>query len=344
MGLSINRVIRIFIVVAVVVAVGWGSGAAIARAQQAYTVSDGGLFESAEDGAYLGVRLVEETEHSAGGARVTHVVEDSPADEAGLKEDDIVVEFDGEVIRGPVALTRRIHAHEPGDRVALKVVRDGGKTALEVELGRREGLGAWVPEVSWDSERWDEWQGQLKTQLEKLDRSSYSFSVPEVRGKLSAPMTFWWGRPKLGVELVETTVELREHLGGGEKEGVLISKVLSGTPASRAGIVVGDLILSVDRRSVATVGELREALADKEGQTFPIKVARQNRSVTLEVTIPAPDTDRPTGPRAGRVAPPAPEAPRAPMAGPVPPIPPLPAVPPLPPVPPVPVAERTGSV
>ena len=47
------------------------------------------------EGAFLGVSLEEETEQAEGGARVTHVVDDSAADEAGLEEGDVIVRFDG---------------------------------------------------------------------------------------------------------------------------------------------------------------------------------------------------------------------------------------------------------
>ncbi len=64
--------------------------------------------------AYLGVQLEEETEHPEGGARVTEIVDDSPADDAGLEEGDIIVAFDGHSVRGPVGLTKRIHDHRAG--------------------------------------------------------------------------------------------------------------------------------------------------------------------------------------------------------------------------------------
>jgi predicted metalloprotease with PDZ domain len=362
MGLSRKEATRTVAALTLAVLAGWGLGASGARAQTAYSVGDAVLLEAEEGGAYLGVRLTEETEHPEGGARVTHVVEDSPADAGGLKEGDIVVEFDGEVIRGPVSLTKRIHAREPGDRVSLKVLRDGRATELEVQLERRTGI-AFVPEVTVQSGQWEEWQEQFEEGLEGLGERlghSYSFSVPEIGGNVAAPFVLSWGRPKLGVQLVETTVELREHLGGSADEGVLVSKVLSGTPAERAGFAVGDLILAVDGESVATVDELREALAATQGETFPVKVVRQKRSLTLQVTIPAPDEDRPSGPRAGRIprpAPPAPvlaalvAAPPAPPAPPAhrartlaPPAPPRPLAPPTPPAPPAPRRHEAGTV
>ena len=300
-------------------------GAVCAQTVYSAGEGEGDAFAIAADegGAYLGVRLVEETEHAEGGARVTRVVDGSPADEAGLREDDIVVEFDGEIIRGPVALTKRIHASEPGDRSTVKVIRDGRKQSFEDELGERSVAYAFPPGVSWDSDRWKDWQHEFKERMEGLgerlgNSQSYSFAIPEGSGSFSVPFVSW-GRPKLGVELVETTPELRRHMGGNDEEGVLVSKVLEGTPAARSGIRVGDLILSVEGESVATVGELREALDDKEGDTFPLQVVREGRSMTIDVTIPEPDTERPTGPRAGLLTPPpAPSAPPAPVLAPIP--------------------------
>ena len=110
-------------------------GLTLLPAQTVYTVDDDDgfayAFASGDTGPYLGVRLVEETELAEGGARVSHVVPDSPADEAGIRKGDVVVEFDGEIIRGPVSLTRRIHAHKAGETVKIRIVRDGKKQTLE---------------------------------------------------------------------------------------------------------------------------------------------------------------------------------------------------------------------
>ena len=102
------------------------------------------------DGAYLGVRLTEEIEHPDGGARVTGVVDDSPAAEAGIREDDIIVEFDGNTIRGPVALTKKIRACEAGHEVTIKVIRDGKAQEVGAVLGRRSPELVYAPQ--WDPE------------------------------------------------------------------------------------------------------------------------------------------------------------------------------------------------
>ena len=288
-----------------------------------------------EDGetAYLGVQIREETEHPEGGARVTQVVEDSPAGEAGVEEGDIIVEFAGEVIRGPRALTERIHAKQAGDRVTVVVLRDRQRLSLEVELGERSEVWAFAPYIAdpeqiegWGeqaremAERWREqfedynWeQFQPDTeQMEKLQEQAQEMAErwsekyenwAEYMPKLENWGYVWsFGRPKLGVQLAETTPELREHLGGSEEAGVLVSKVLSDTPAEKAGIQVGDLILSVNGGEVASTAELVGALVDKDGPTIELEVVRDGRKLKLQADILEPDEDESAGPRAARDA------------------------------------------
>lgn len=264
-----------------------------------------------EDSAYLGVRLREETEHAEGGARITDVVEGSPAAAAGLKQDDVIVRFGGEVVRGPLALSEKIQAHAPGDAVAIGVLRDGRELDVEATLTSRfEQLGiepGYVfaapddddPALYFDAQRWKQQQQELQQRMRELGERLRETSPDTQPLAPSVPQLFMdWNRPKLGVQLVETTPELRRHLGGNADAGVLVSKVLAGTPAERSGVAVGDLIVAVDGHAVASWTELVEALADKTGKTFALEVVRDHERMTIEVSIPDPAADLPTGPRA----------------------------------------------
>jgi S1-C subfamily serine protease len=95
-----------------------------------------------------------------------------------------------------------------------------------------------------------------------------------------------WGKPLLGVELVETTPELRRHLGGDDDAGVLVGKVLSGTAAEQAGLRVGDLIVSVDGEPIEDAGDLRRALRERRGEIFDVEVIRDGSPMSLTVEIP----------------------------------------------------------
>jgi serine protease Do len=250
-------------------------------------------FVGEDDGAYLGVRLREETEHPEGGARVTHVVDGSPADEAGLEEGDIILKFDRHVIRGPAALTEKIHEREPGESVSLTVERDGRERVVDVELGSR-GQGLFAPRAfSLDGDDLHLFEQELKERMEGLDER-----LGEGQWNVLRNYNFAWGRPRLGVQLIETTPELREHLGSDEDTGVLVSKVLAGTPAEHAGIAVGDLIVEVDGDDIGSTGDLVEALSERAGESFGITVLRDGKSQTIDVTLPEVEEAPVTGPRA----------------------------------------------
>ena len=270
----------------------------------------------ANEAAYLGVRLGEETEHP--GVRIAHVVEGSPADESGLAEGDVILGFGGEPIEGSVSLTRRIQERKSGEEVSILILRDGEERTIGALLGSRFDRlaptddGATLLYPFGNTGEWKARQDDVRKRLEELgERLGERYADAEywqqfLDSETNEPFRFYlspefdgqWSRPKLGVQLVETTPELREHLGGGEERGVLVSKVLAGTPAERYGVEVGDLIVSVAGEPVATPDDLVEALSDKVGKTFAIDLVRNGRAVQLEVTIPDADRERPSGPRA----------------------------------------------
>jgi S1-C subfamily serine protease len=72
-----------------------------------------------------------------GGAVVTEVSEDSPADEVGLLADDVIVALDGEPVPTMSALVVRLRERAPGDVVGLTVLRDGVELPVEATLQER---------------------------------------------------------------------------------------------------------------------------------------------------------------------------------------------------------------
>ena len=70
------------------------------------------------------------------GAAIVNVVQDGPADRAGIRVGDVVVSFDGEPIVTADALGAAIRARSPGDRVEVVVVRGtGDRVVLSLTLG-----------------------------------------------------------------------------------------------------------------------------------------------------------------------------------------------------------------
>jgi hypothetical protein len=71
------------------------------------------------------------------GVRLTGVRADSPADKAGIKAGDIVVEFDGKPVKDLYQYTEAMQARQPGDTVKIVVLREGARVELVATLGRR---------------------------------------------------------------------------------------------------------------------------------------------------------------------------------------------------------------
>ncbi len=75
------------------------------------------------------------------GAFVTEIVPGSAAANGGLEIGDVIIEIDGTTVEVSSDVRDAVIAHEPGDEVELRIVRDGDEQTITVELGRR-GDGA----------------------------------------------------------------------------------------------------------------------------------------------------------------------------------------------------------
>lgn len=105
--------------------------------------------------------------------------------------------------------------------------------------------------------------------------------VPELAGELLGGK-----RAHLGVSLIDLTPELREHYGAEKSAGILVGAVESGSPAEKAGLRVGDVILSVDGKDVDSTWDLRSALREKkEGDSVRIEVLRGRNRQTLVASV-----------------------------------------------------------
>jgi membrane-associated protease RseP (regulator of RpoE activity) len=208
----------------------------------------------------------------------------------------VIVSFDGTAVHGPMALSERIHDASPKDKVQVGVLRDGKRKNIDVTLGERSHT-IMVP--GYRGEMFQVPLPDTEALEEHLKGLENLYVGPQNGGKAWV-FSRWGGRPKLGVQLVPTTPELREHLGGSRDRGVLIGKVFSGKPAEKGGIKVGDLLVSVNGTDVSEAGELIEALEDQDGKTVTLEVVRDGKTTRMEVAIPEAedDDDESSGPRA----------------------------------------------
>jgi len=77
---------------------------------------------------------------------VTEVVEDSPAEEAGIQVDDVIIFADGQRVQNIRALREVLAQHDPGDEITLIVDRDGRAETITVTLGESEEIRRIIPE------------------------------------------------------------------------------------------------------------------------------------------------------------------------------------------------------
>jgi membrane-associated protease RseP (regulator of RpoE activity) len=98
----------------------------------------------------------------------------------------------------------------------------------------------------------------------------------ELRGK----------RAFLGVSLIDLTPELREYFGGSKDSGVIVGSIENGSPAEKAGLKIGDVVVSVDGKDVDSSWDLRRALSDKkEGDTVRIDYMRGKQRASTMATL-----------------------------------------------------------
>lgn len=86
----------------------------------------------------------------ANGALVSDVMEGSPAERAGVKQGDVIVEFGGKTVKSSTELPHIVASTPVGKEVTMKVVRDGVKLTLHVKVGelREEQLADVRPSAS----------------------------------------------------------------------------------------------------------------------------------------------------------------------------------------------------
>jgi membrane-associated protease RseP (regulator of RpoE activity) len=92
--------------------------------------------------------------------------------------------------------------------------------------------------------------------------------------------------PRLGLLVTGLTPELRAHMGAPNDRGVLVARVAPRSPAARAGIHVGDVLLSVHGQNVSQAEDVLTALSNLgSGQSIPVVVVRDHKQLTLQAQL-----------------------------------------------------------
>lgn len=260
---------------AVAVALGVGAAAAMVATIDVAWAQEGEqerrpfarVLALAESGAWLGVAIEDVDAELADelglpgvyGVRVESVVEEGPAAESGLQEDDVIVRWNDERVESVAELRRHLRETPAGRTVTLGVIRAGSERELEVELGDRGGRMRLV------SPR-------------PLRERALRMPHREVFGGVLVT-----GRGRLGVGVQSLGEQLADYFG--VEGGALVTSVSDDSPAAEAGLRAGDVIVGIADEDVEDPGDLIEALRERGAGPVTVRIVRerQEREVTVEL-------------------------------------------------------------
>jgi serine protease Do len=186
------------------------------------------------------------------GALVSSV--SGPAEEAGLKPGDLIVEFNGQAVKDSTHLKNMVAEIGPNKTVKLKVIRDKKEKDFEVKLAERTEkalarLGGKEAPGTGEEEQW------------------------------------------MGLTVQELTDELAQRFGYEGQHGVLITNVDPTGPAARTENPpkAGDLIQEIERQDIKNIDDYRKAVKDNEGKKSVLVRLRRSTGQTWYVVLKKED-------------------------------------------------------
>ena len=248
-------------------------------------------FYSSDSGrGWLGIRMEEISEQkardmklpAARGVLVDSVTEESPAAKAGLKAGDVITEFDGQRVEGTLALARMVREVPAGRTVSLTVWRDGRAQSLSVVISsraaRRSGDGDYFYYAA------PEPPDAPEAPMPPIPPIPPIPAIPSIQiGPLAGFRMF--GSPLLGIDGEDLSGQLGNYFGAPDGQGILVREVMPGTPAEKAGLKAGDVILRVDGNRVKDTGDLRSALRDRVSKSEEGSDSGKAAPVTTDLTV-----------------------------------------------------------
>ncbi len=202
--------------------------------------------------------------HVKSGALVNDVTEESPADKAGIREDDVVVEFNGKSVEESDDLQSAVRSALPGDKASVTFYRGQEKKSLEVTLG-------------------------------KAPRRNFAFSF-HGPGNIRVPriprIHMFRSEGMLGLTLSDLNRQLGEYFGAPNGRGVLVQEVERKSAGEKAGFRAGDVIVKAGKEDVESAGDISEALDGvKKGDTVEFGILRKGEQKTITVESDGPEVE-----------------------------------------------------
>ena len=267
----------------------WASVTAAAVLVIGMGVANGATTDAKE--AWLGVytqtltaELREGLNYTGTGALVSRVIEGGPAAKAGVQKGDVIVGIGTTTITASPDLTKAISAAKVGQTVQVRIVRDGQRRTLNATLAERKD-----EEMEWTEA--PEAPGMQHDHGDGDWDFLFNDGIPGV--------SFSGSRGRLGVHVQDLNPDLGSYFGVPDGKGVLVTEVMSETPAEKAGLKAGDVITKVGDRAVADSDDLVSALRGADKKVM-LTIRRKNASRTIESELRDPTVRYRRGPMAYR--------------------------------------------
>lgn len=188
------------------------------------------------------------------GVEVMRVAPGGPADEAGIRPQDILIELEGKPLYSIRRLQWLVSRAQTGEELTLKYIREKQVETAKVRIDSR---GRWTPP--------------------RRHHKKFPFLRPDTY---------------LGVGLQNMGDDLRRIFGAPEDSGVLIAEVFSNSPAAEAGLAAGDVIVKMDRKRIRGISDIYRVLDYFDpGEEIAVEIIRDKRTQTIGVTL-GQHTDR----------------------------------------------------
>ncbi len=274
-------------------------------------------------GAYLGVYLGDVNAERANalhlkeirGAIVGRVEEGSPAAKAGLRENDVILNFNDERVRNRSHFHHLLIESQPGSKVALKINRKGADQSVEVILGQSrssdldergilfkeaDAILARAEELHKEaveaSQNGDEKKARDLFDQEKTFRNESESRRAAIEEKLRSgeiPLSSSSRRPgnnlnsnpyQIGLSVTPLTEQLAAFFNAA-RGGVLITEVSAGELGERNGLKAGDCIVTVDGEPVKSASDLNRLINQKSSGELEFAVIRDRAERNIKIKL-----------------------------------------------------------
>jgi serine protease Do len=187
-------------------------------------------------------------------------VNGEPAARAGIHENDIILEFNGQKVNSESDFTETIVGKAPGTKVNLTILRGDTKQNVIAVLGTRPpGLPLSVPVPAPGMEH---------------------LTPDEMRAAIAAANAV--ATPRLGFDVTEMSPQLAAFFG--VHHGVLVESVDAGTPADKAGLKAGDVVTKVNGIPITAAREII-GIVRQAGKNISFTVVRNKKVMTLSLEL-----------------------------------------------------------